>query len=56
VNLDQFRTLPSSQATAAQQISRLTNLMNLTVDTSWFTRYHSTTNPDLGATFAQAIN
>jgi hypothetical protein len=56
VNLDQFRTLPSSQATPAQQIGRLTNLMNLTVDTSWFTRYHSTTNPDLGATFAQAIN
>ena len=56
VNLDEFRTLPSSQATPAQQIGRLTNLMNLTVDTSWFTRYHSTTNPDLGATFAQAIN
>src|SRR5258705_6015057 len=35
VNLDQFRTLPSSQATGAQQIGRLTNLMQLTVDTSW---------------------
>jgi Ferritin-like domain len=56
VNLDEFRTLPSSQATPARQIGRLTNLMNLTVDTSWFTRYHSTTNPDLGATFAQALN
>src|ERR1700678_1562083 len=32
VNLDQFRTLPSSQATPAQQIGRLTNLMQLTVD------------------------
>lgn len=41
---------------SAQQIGRLTNLMNLTVDTSCFTRYHSTTNPDLGATFAQALN
>jgi hypothetical protein len=56
VNLDEFRTLPSSQASPARQVGRLTNLMNLTVDTSWFTRYHSTTNPDLGATFAQAIN
>src|SRR5208283_2451484 len=38
VNLDQFRTLPSSQATGAQQIGRLTNLTQLTVDTSWYTR------------------
>src|SRR5271170_5807250 len=51
VDLDQFRTLPSSQATGAQQIGRLTNLMQLTVDTSWFTRYRSTDNPDLGGTF-----
>jgi ferritin-like protein len=35
VNLDAFRTLPSSQATGAKQIGRLTNLMKLTVDTSW---------------------
>jgi len=55
VNLDQFRTLPSSQATGAQNIGRLTNLMNLTVDTCWFTRYHSSTNPDFGATFGEAI-
>src|SRR5713226_5802927 len=41
VNLDQFRTLPSSTATGAQQIGRLTNLMELTVDTSWWTRYRS---------------
>src|ERR1700693_5997914 len=33
----------------------LTNLMNLTVDTSWYTRFHSTTNPDFGATYQQAI-
>jgi hypothetical protein len=33
VNLDEFRTLPSSQATGARQIKRLTNLMQLTVDT-----------------------
>jgi hypothetical protein len=48
VNLDRFRTLPSSKATGANQIGRLTNLMQLTVDTSWWTRYRSrTNNPDL---------
>jgi hypothetical protein len=51
VNLDQFRTLPSSQATGAKQIGRLTNLLNLNVDLSWYTRYRSEENPDLGATF-----
>jgi hypothetical protein len=56
VNLDQFRTLPSSQATGAQQIGRLTNLMQLTVDTSWWTRYRSDNkNPALGDTFPQAV-
>jgi hypothetical protein len=58
VNLDQFRTLPSSRATGAQQIGRLTNLMQLTVDTSWWTRYRSRkANPDLDPRFkfAQAI-
>jgi hypothetical protein len=56
VDLHQFRTLASSRATGAQQIPRLTNLMQLTVDTSYWTRYRSRTkNPDLGDTFAQAI-
>ncbi|MGA8429619.1 MAG: ferritin-like domain-containing protein [Candidatus Sulfotelmatobacter sp.] len=55
VNFDQFRTLPSSKATGARQIGRLTNLMNVTVDTSWYTRYRSHKNPDFGATFPQAI-
>ena len=55
VDLDVFRTLPSSQATGAQQIGRLTNLMQLSVDTSWYTRYRSTSNPDFGATFPQAL-
>jgi hypothetical protein len=55
-NLDQFRTLPSSKAMGANQIGRLTNLMQLTVDTSWWTRYRSRTkNPDLGDSFPQAI-
>jgi hypothetical protein len=55
VNLDEFRTLPSSKATGAKQIGRLTNLLDLDVDTSWYTRYRSTRNPDLGATFPQAV-
>src|SRR5467141_3978083 len=57
VDLDEFRTLPSSQATgAAQQIGRLTNLMQLTVDTSWWTRYRvGNKNPDFGDTFDQAV-
>jgi hypothetical protein len=56
VNLDAFRTLPSSKATGAKQIGRLTNLMNLDVDTSWYTRYRSTHNPDLGGgPFPQAV-
>ena len=56
VNLDAFRTLPSSKATGAQQIGRLTNLMKLTVDTSWYTRYRSKQNPDLGGgPFPQAV-
>jgi Ferritin-like domain len=56
VNLDKFQTLPSSKATGAQQIGRLTNLMQLTVNTSFWTRYRSDSqNPDLGDTLPQAV-
>jgi len=57
VNLEKFRTLQGSQATGAQKDKlRLTNLMQLTVDTSYWTRYRSRTkNPDFGDTFPQAI-
>jgi Ferritin-like domain len=57
VNLDKFRTLPSSQAEGAQkEVGRLTNLMQLTVDTSFWTRYRSDSmNPDLGNTLPQAV-
>jgi hypothetical protein len=55
VNFDEFRTLEGSTATGSSGIKRLTNLMHLNVDTSWFTRYRSTANPDTGATFPQAI-
>jgi hypothetical protein len=55
VSLEEFRTLEGSTATGSSGIKRLTNLMNLNVDTSWYVRYRSTTNPDLGATFPQAL-
>lgn len=58
VNLEQFRTLPGSTATGSSGKQRLTNLMDLTLDTSWWTRYRSSThNPDLDPTFTfpQAI-
>jgi len=55
VNFTQFETLQGSTATGSSGKLRLTNLMHLNVDTSWFVRYRSTTNPDLGATFSQAL-
>jgi hypothetical protein len=55
VNLEPFRTLPSSPV-APVQTPRLTNLMHLNVDTSWYLRYRSSDNPDFGDTFGQAIN
>jgi len=57
VDLSQFATLPSSTADGARQIGRLTNLMQLTVDTSFWSRYRSITNPDfdLNAAFVQAV-
>src|ERR1700730_15451019 len=51
VDLDAFRTLPSSQATGAKNIGRLTNLLKLNVDLSWYTRYRSPQNPDFGVKF-----
>jgi hypothetical protein len=57
-NLDQFQTLQGSKATGAQKIKRLTNLMQLTVDTSFWTKYRSRTgNPDppFNSTFPQAV-
>ena len=56
VSLDGFRNLASSKATGANNVGRLTNLMELTVDTSFWTRYRSSTgNPDLGNTFPPAV-
>jgi hypothetical protein len=55
VNLRQFARLAPSQVSFVPQTGRLTNLKQLTVDTSWWTRYRSTTNPDFGATFPNAV-
>jgi hypothetical protein len=55
VDLSQFATLKGSTAHGSSGKLRLTNLMQLNVDTSWYVRYRSATNPDLGATFPQAI-
>jgi hypothetical protein len=55
VSLDEFSILPGSSATGSSGNSRLTNLTQLNVDTSWFVRYRSKTNPDFGATFPQAV-
>ena len=52
VNLEPFRTLTGSTATGSSGKLRLTNLMELTLDTSWWTRYRSdSNNPDLDPTF-----
>jgi hypothetical protein len=57
VSFAAFQTLPPSKATGANQnLMRITNLQALNVDTSWYFRYRSTTNPDLGATFPQILN
>ena len=57
VDMEPFRTLPGSTATGSSGKLRLTNLMQLTLDTSWWTRYRSSTNnPDVNpTTFEQAV-
>jgi hypothetical protein len=55
VDLSHFKILAPSQVSFVPQTPRLTNLKQLSVDTSWWTRYRSTTNPDLGATFPNAV-
>jgi hypothetical protein len=55
VDLTQFKILAPSQVSFVPQTPRLTNLKQLMVDTSWWVRYRSTTNPDFGATFPNAV-
>ena len=57
-DLTPFKVLPSSQADGADKTAaRLTNLTQLTIDTSFWSRYRSITNPDFdpGAPFVQAV-
>jgi hypothetical protein len=52
VDLEPFRTLPGSTATGSSGNPRLTNLMQLTLDTSWYARYRSSEHsPDLDPDF-----
>lgn len=56
IDLSSFAILPPSQVTGVPQNGRLTNLKQLTVDTTWWTRYRSdSANPDLGGTFENAV-
>ena len=55
VDLRHFATLAPSQVSFVPQTGRLTNLKQLSVDTSWWTRYRGIRNPDFGATFANAV-
>jgi hypothetical protein len=62
VSLERFRHLPTSKAAGANQNyrgdgGRLTNLTQLTIDTSFWSRYRSLTNPDVdrGASFVHAV-
>ena len=57
VDLSPFATIPGSTATGSTGKTRLTNLMKLTVDTSFWSRYRSITNPDFdpGSPFVQAV-
>jgi hypothetical protein len=56
IDLSRFAILPPSQVTGVPQKGRLTNLKQLTIDTSWWTRYRSATaNPDFGGTFENAV-
>jgi len=57
VDLSRFATIPGSTATGSSGKTRLTNLTQLTVDTSFWSQYRSITNPDFdpGAPFVQAV-
>jgi len=56
IDLSPFAILPPSRVTGVPQNGRLTNLRQLTVDTTWWTRYRSANqNPDLGGKFENAV-
>jgi hypothetical protein len=56
IDLSQFAILPPSRVAGVPQRGRLTNLKQLTIDTTWWTRYRSATaNPDFRGTFENAV-
>jgi len=56
IDLGEFATLPPSKVSGVPQTGRLTNLKQLTVDTTWWMRYRSAiANPDFGGTFENAV-
>jgi Ferritin-like domain len=56
IDLSSFAIIPPSRVSGVPQNGRLTNLKQLTVDTTWWTRYRSATqNPDLGGKFQNAV-
>jgi hypothetical protein len=57
VDLSPFATIPGSTASGSTGRPRITNLMQLTIDTSFWSRYRSITNPDVdqNAKFLEAV-
>jgi len=56
IDLSSFAILPPSEVTGVPQTGRLTNLKQLKVDTTWWTRYRSANNnPDFGGKFENAV-
>ena len=54
-NLDEFRTLRMPQVQGSNDAGYLTNLTDLTVDTSWYTKLRSHANPDFGSKPVQLV-
>jgi hypothetical protein len=56
IDLSSFASLPPSGVKGVPQTGRLTNLTQLKVDTTWWTRYRSANqNPDFGGKFENAV-
>jgi hypothetical protein len=56
IDLSHFAVLPPSRVSGVPQHGRLTNLKQLTIDTTWWTRYRSATaNPDFRGKFENAV-
>ena len=54
-NLDEFHTLHMPQVQGSNGARYITNLTDLTVDTSWYTKLRSHENPDFGAAPVQLV-